>query len=71
MPNIQEGLVVRQNFTGCMENLYLNSTDVFGDMKEAFEYGESMRYEKVNTLKSCPVSIELLFCHSIVSNSTM
>ncbi|CAH0552688.1 unnamed protein product [Brassicogethes aeneus] len=54
VPNMQEGLVVVQNYTGCMENLYLNSTNLIKEVKQAFEYGESWKYEKINTLWSCP-----------------
>lgn len=59
----QEGLVVVQNYTGCVENLYLNSTNLFRNVKEAYSYGTDYKYEKVNTLWSCPVSItgKLLF----------
>lgn len=53
VPNIQEGLVITQNFTGCIENLYINSTNIIRDLKEAFNEGYSLRYEKVNTLYSC------------------
>lgn len=55
VPNQQEGLLVTQNFTGCIENMYLNSTNLIHDVKDAYEYGYSVRYEKVNTLYSCPV----------------
>lgn len=54
VPNKQDGLIVTQNFTGCMENLYLNTTNVIGSVKEATSYGESYLYERVNTLFSCP-----------------
>ena len=29
MPYVQRGLVIYENFTGCMENLYLNHSNVF------------------------------------------
>ncbi|XP_049821647.1 neurexin-4 isoform X1 [Aethina tumida] len=54
VPNMQEGLVVVQNYTGCIENLYLNSTNLIKDVKQAFEYGESYKYEKINTMWTCP-----------------
>ncbi|CAH1134406.1 unnamed protein product [Ceutorhynchus assimilis] len=54
VPNLQEGLVVVQNYTGCIENIYLNSTNVIQEVKEAYEYGESYKYEKINTLYNCP-----------------
>lgn len=56
VPNHQEGLVVVQNYTGCIENLYLNSSNVIQDVKQAFDYGESYKYEKFNVLYSCPVN---------------
>jgi hypothetical protein len=56
VPNKQDGLLVIQNFTGCMENLYLNTTNVVYSIKEATSYGDNYLYEKVNTLYSCPVS---------------
>ncbi|XP_076761850.1 neurexin-4 isoform X3 [Xylocopa sonorina] len=54
VPNKQEGLVVNQNFTGCIENFYLNSTGIIHDLKETEITGENLRYYKVNTLYSCP-----------------
>jgi hypothetical protein len=56
VPNKQDGLIVMQNFTGCMENLYLNTTNVISSIKEATSYGDTYLYEKVHTLYSCPVS---------------
>lgn len=56
VPNFQEGMVVSQNFSGCIENLFLNTTNVVRDMKWAFENGEALRYEKVNINLNCPVS---------------
>ncbi|KAL1514303.1 hypothetical protein ABEB36_003581 [Hypothenemus hampei] len=52
--NIQEGLVVGQNYTGCIENLYFNSSNVILEVKEAYEYGDSYKYEKFNILYNCP-----------------
>ncbi|XP_063360126.1 neurexin-4 [Cydia amplana] len=54
VPNFQEGLVVNQNFTGCIENLYLNATNVIYELKQGYETGESFKYQKVNTLYDCP-----------------
>lgn len=53
-PNHQEGMVVLQNYTGCIENLFLNNTNLIRDMKYAYEVGESLRYEKVNVNLNCP-----------------
>ncbi|KXJ83042.1 hypothetical protein RP20_CCG009654 [Aedes albopictus] len=54
VPNMQDGLIVQQNFTGCIENLYLNATNFIRDMKEAFYEGEHLRYMKVNVNYNCP-----------------
>lgn len=47
-------MVVYQNFTGCIENLYFNSTNFIGHMKWAFEEGEYYQFEKHNIMYSCP-----------------
>lgn len=47
-------MVVQQNYTGCVENLYLNSSNFIREMKYAYEIGESLRYQKVNAFYSCP-----------------
>ncbi|KAG6457370.1 neurexin-4 isoform X1 [Manduca sexta] len=54
VPNFQEGLVVNQNFTGCVENMYLNATNVIQDLKQGYESGEAFKFQKVNTLYACP-----------------
>ncbi|KAJ8950685.1 hypothetical protein NQ318_012765 [Aromia moschata] len=54
VPNAQEGLVVIQNYTGCIENLYLNTTNLIHDVKQAYNWGEALKYEKINTFWSCP-----------------
>lgn len=54
VPNREEGLVVTQNFTGCIENIYLNTTNFIRELKEAYEEGQYSRFEKVNTLFNCP-----------------
>ena len=53
MPNKQEGLVVTQNFTGCIQNFYLNATNIISDVKEVEKYGDYMRYQKINTVHFC------------------
>lgn len=52
--NVQEGLIVEQNFTGCFENLYMNSTNFIRHLRIAFEVGERLRFERVNALNSRP-----------------
>ncbi|XP_017770023.1 PREDICTED: neurexin-4 isoform X1 [Nicrophorus vespilloides] len=54
VPNNQEGLVITQNFTGCIENFYMNSTNIIRDLREASEWGQTLKYERVNTLTNCP-----------------
>ncbi|XP_004931219.1 neurexin-4 isoform X1 [Bombyx mandarina] len=54
VPNLQEGLVVNQNFTGCIENMYLNATNVIQDLKKGYESGEPFKFQKLNTLYACP-----------------
>ncbi|XP_038122350.1 neurexin-4 isoform X1 [Culex quinquefasciatus] len=54
VPNMQEGLIVQQNFTGCIENLYFNASNFIREMKEAFYEGEHLRYTKVNVNYNCP-----------------
>ncbi|XP_013164723.1 PREDICTED: neurexin-4 isoform X1 [Papilio xuthus] len=54
VPNFQEGLVVDQNFTGCVENLYLNATNVIQEVKQGYDSGEPFKFQKVNTLYNCP-----------------
>ena len=54
VPYVQEGMVVTQNFTGCFENLFLNSTNFIRDMKNAYELDEAYRYTKYNTIYACP-----------------
>lgn len=52
---MQEGLVITQNFTGCIENIYLNSSNLIRDVKQAYEYGTAIHYERVNTEYGCKV----------------
>ncbi|XP_043250778.1 neurexin-4 isoform X2 [Colletes gigas] len=54
VPNKQDGLVVNQNFTGCIENFYLNATSIIHDLRETEMTGENLRYYKVNTIYNCP-----------------
>lgn len=47
-------MVVNQNYSGCIENIFLNSSNVIRDMKYAFDNGEALRYERVHTGFNCP-----------------
>ncbi|XP_014218966.1 neurexin-4 isoform X2 [Copidosoma floridanum] len=52
VPNKQQGLVVNQNFTGCIENLFFNYTNMIKEIQEAND--EKWRYQLVHTSYSCP-----------------
>lgn len=68
VPNIQDGLLVTQNFTGCLENLYINSSNVIYDIKEAYDSGDEWlmkKYQKFNTIYSCPVSKSILITNTL------
>ncbi|XP_058066107.1 neurexin-4 [Anopheles bellator] len=54
VPNLQEGLIIQQNFTGCIENLHFNATNFFREMKDAYYDGEHLRYRMVNVNYNCP-----------------
>ncbi|XP_058456161.1 neurexin-4 isoform X2 [Malaya genurostris] len=54
VPNMQEGQIVHQNFTGCIENLYINATNFFRQMKYAYEVGDHLRYNKIHVTYNCP-----------------
>lgn len=56
--------MVVQNFTGCVQNVYLNSTNLIRDVKDSYSYGDSLKYEKINTLYSCPVSMVVYYSMS-------
>ncbi|KAG5314953.1 NRX4 protein, partial [Acromyrmex insinuator] len=49
VPNKQDGLVIVQNFTGCIENFYLNSMNIICELKETKIINENLRYYKINT----------------------
>lgn len=52
--HIQEGINVYQNYTGCIENLQLNNTNFIRELKEAYHYGEALRFSKIGTQYNCP-----------------
>ncbi|KMY99176.1 neurexin-4 isoform X1 [Drosophila simulans] len=54
VPNVQEGLIVQQNFSGCLENIYFNSTNFIRVMKDSTELGEGYLFTRVNTIYACP-----------------
>ena len=53
VPNQQEGLIVTQNFTGCIENLYLNYTNVIQAVK-SYYHEDHNKWWRVQALASCP-----------------
>jgi hypothetical protein len=38
VPHVEDGLVVHENFTGCIENMYLNHSNVIAAFKDQFGY---------------------------------
>lgn len=38
VPNVEEGLIIFENFTGCIENMYLNHSNVIAAFKDQFGY---------------------------------
>ncbi|CAB4061393.1 Neurexin-4 [Lepeophtheirus salmonis] len=56
VPHVEEGLVVFENFTGCIENMYLNHSNVIAGFKEGYIYDrEYYRYEDIGGVtKGCP-----------------
>ncbi|KAL1140158.1 hypothetical protein AAG570_000090, partial [Ranatra chinensis] len=57
VPNMQEGLVVSQNFTGCIENMFMNSTNLITEVKQAYSSGEQWqinKFTKIHTDYTCP-----------------
>jgi len=49
VPNIEEGLVIHENFTGCIENMFLNHSNIFVGFKEKVTYDDPFySYENVS-----------------------
>lgn len=40
VPHVEEGLVVYENFTGCIENMYLNHSNVIAGFKDGIAYDD-------------------------------
>nr|CAG4638226.1 EOG090X00DN [Cyclestheria hislopi] len=53
VPNIQEGLIVTQNFTGCIENMLFNHTNIIQAVKN-YGHEDYWKFQKVHALGSCP-----------------
>ena len=53
VPNFQEGLVVRQNFTGCIENMFFNYTNVVRAVKDR-DHEDFEKFRRHHVLNSCP-----------------
>ena len=60
VPNQQVGMKARVNFTGCMENLFINGTSIIPEMQAGNEdymyYYGIPKFVTVNTEPTCPVS---------------
>ncbi|XKL68715.1 hypothetical protein PGB90_006484 [Kerria lacca] len=55
--NRQEGMIVTQNFTGCIENLQFNSTNIVQLIKDVYDSGNEwgmQTYKKINVFDICP-----------------
>ena len=54
-------MTARVNFTGCLENLFINGTAIIPEMRGADDYYSYYysrpRFATVNTQYTCPVSI--------------
>jgi hypothetical protein len=44
-PHVEEGLVVFENFTGCIENMYLNHSNVIAAFNKPFYQDQLTQYE--------------------------
>ncbi|XP_045603868.1 neurexin-4 [Procambarus clarkii] len=58
VPNMQTGMKARVNFTGCIENLFINGTAIIPEMRDADDYYSYYysrpKYTKINTVSTCP-----------------
>ncbi|XP_058793266.1 neurexin-4 [Phymastichus coffea] len=54
VPNKQEGLVVTQNFTGCIDNLFFNQTNLIVEHKDLLYQNMYSKYEFLGTTSHCP-----------------
>ena len=55
VPSVEEGLVVYENFTGCIENIYLNHSNVIAGYSGGLAYGME-KYEDIGKVTlGCPV----------------
>jgi len=64
VPHVQRGLVVYDNFTGCIENLYLNHTNVI------FAYNNPLDYERNEDNKYTPIGTVSTECGKDFDPST-
>lgn len=58
VPNLQPGMKARVNFTGCMENLFINGTAIIPEMRDPDDdysyYYNRPKYTRINTSPVCP-----------------
>ncbi|XP_071513055.1 neurexin-4 isoform X3 [Panulirus ornatus] len=58
VPNLQPGMKARVNFTGCMENLFINGTAIIPEMRNPDDdysyYYNRPKYTRINTSPVCP-----------------
>ena len=57
VPFVERGLVVYENFTGCIENMYLNHSNVIASFKDRLIYNDRFyNYEDIGgVVKGCPI----------------
>ncbi len=57
VPKVEEGLVVYENFDGCIENMYLNHSNVIAGFKDRLAYDDRFyNYEEIGgVIKGCTV----------------
>ena len=83
VPFRQDGLVVSQNFTGCIENMYINSTNIIRELAiaEADSYYENRFYTQFirhtcvvsiseDDMEKVPMRDMLKSQHDLISNSS-
>ena len=52
VPYIKDGVQVFSNFTGCIENFYLNNSNFIAELR----HGDRDDYSSYGALANCPVS---------------
>jgi hypothetical protein len=53
VPHVEDGLVVHENFTGCIENMYLNHSNVIAAFKDQFGYEDD--FYRYGVTRGCQI----------------